>query len=337
MKKKNILCLFLLAIILSTLSCNKNPTGFDPSQYEYGTWQLQRQSQNDGYYRDIFFIDKENGWATGDSGNIIHTSNSGISWEYQQSRMSERINSIHFENDKKGWAVGGRKILRTEDGGKNWLLLYYDNDTTQLFQPKIYYQIIFVNEMIGWTVNNYGEMCKTTDGGINWTEQITWDLGGAACLSFISSTYGFALAPRNELYITKNAGYSWNKQTIIGLNRNAEKIYFENENVGWIVTSTAYNNTMQHGSPIYQSTDGGDSWQFKDTIPDVMLTSIVFIGKKGWITGSRGIYQSVNGGDTWRMNSSLADIYFFQKVFALDEQNIWALDFNGRIFKYIPN
>ena len=112
MKKGNfILSVFLIVLILSFLSCKQNPTGFDPSQYEYGTWQLQRESNNDGHYWDLFFVDKDNGWATGDSGKIIHTTNGGASWEYQHTPLGKLVYSTCFINKDIGWACGENKIL----------------------------------------------------------------------------------------------------------------------------------------------------------------------------------------------------------------------------------
>jgi photosystem II stability/assembly factor-like uncharacterized protein len=338
MKKKSVFPVILFAaIVLTLISCNHNLTGFDPSEYSYGIWQLQRDSQNDGYYWHLFFVDKDNGWAIGDSGKIIHTTNGGVNWEYYQNRINGSINSIHFENKNKGWATSGRKILNSTNGGENWQVQFYDSDTTQSYQPKTYYSIIFVDEFTGWTVNNYGEIWGTKDGGKSWKKQISWELGGAALLFFINKNIGFALEARNELFKTLNGGENWANHKIEGI-RWASDLFFIDENTGWIVTQNIASSSMQRGSPIYQTIDGGNSWIFKDSIDDEILSSVTFADNKiGWISGMRGIYQTIDGGNTWKANIDSLDKRWMQKVFAVDKDNVWALNFKGKIFKYIPN
>src|SRR4030095_5428060 len=56
-----------------------------------------------------FLIDTVYGWASGDSGTIIRTSNSGINWQVQNSGINDfPIDDIYFINRRLGWAVANR-------------------------------------------------------------------------------------------------------------------------------------------------------------------------------------------------------------------------------------
>jgi photosystem II stability/assembly factor-like uncharacterized protein len=306
-----------------------NPEFLNP---DLGNWQLQYIANNDLYYWDLFFADKNCGWAAADSGKIIATTDGGENWLSQESRITDKIRSIYFINDKTGWAAGGRNILHTEDGGSSWKVQFFDNDTTELFQPKIYYQIIFLNELSGWAANNYGEILNTTNGGLSWERQIYWETGGAAAFSFISNEIGFAFVPAYELYKTMDGGNSWNKEKIQGI-KFATGFAFVTEREGWILTSYAPSSAIESGSPIYRTSDGGKNWNFVATIPDLILTSISFLDENNiCISGSSGIYITRNKGKDWQksLNGS-----FIIDIAVVDKSNAWALGFNGQIFKYV--
>ena len=73
------------------------------------------------------FLDTVYGWACGDSGTIVHTSNSGANWVLQQNWTNEfPIDDIFFINRNLGWAISndfffqGTILLRTTNGGSNW-------------------------------------------------------------------------------------------------------------------------------------------------------------------------------------------------------------------------
>ncbi len=56
----------------------------------------------------VFFTDSQNGWASGYSGKIIHTTDGGQNWSTQSSRRQIMIFMIlYFINADTGWAAGG--------------------------------------------------------------------------------------------------------------------------------------------------------------------------------------------------------------------------------------
>ena len=69
----------------------------------------------------VHFVDKQNGWAAGEEGKIIHTRNGGIRWIEQQSNTEEPLLGIYFNDAQNGWVVGVKGlILHTADGGETW-------------------------------------------------------------------------------------------------------------------------------------------------------------------------------------------------------------------------
>jgi photosystem II stability/assembly factor-like uncharacterized protein len=74
-----------------------------------------------GQYRAVFFLDASNGWAVGDGGKIVRTSDGGTTWSTQSSGTTQALWGVSFADAANGWAVGkAGTILRTTDGGTTW-------------------------------------------------------------------------------------------------------------------------------------------------------------------------------------------------------------------------
>jgi photosystem II stability/assembly factor-like uncharacterized protein len=114
-----------------------------------------------GTPEDVFFCDRSTGWIATDVSMssianplaaIPHTTNGGNTWICQSS-PDFRISSIHFINENLGWAVAGRGILRTTDGGSNWLY-EFELPTYRLIDLSI------VDQSHGWALTYMGDVYK---------------------------------------------------------------------------------------------------------------------------------------------------------------------------------
>lgn len=63
-------------------------------------------------------------WAAGHPGSVLlHSDDQGNTWRVQPSDQRWPINSLHFFDQHRGWAVtDGGSILATRDGGKSWFV-----------------------------------------------------------------------------------------------------------------------------------------------------------------------------------------------------------------------
>lgn len=86
--------------------------------------------------------------------------------------------------------------------------------------------ICFVNKNIGWYVNGYGKIYKTTDGGTSWQLQLEQKGTFFRCIAFIDSLRGFAgtvgtdyfpnVTDTIPLYKTLDGGTTWSPVTYKG-------------------------------------------------------------------------------------------------------------------------
>ncbi|NIV10274.1 MAG: glycosyl hydrolase, partial [Aliifodinibius sp.] len=74
--------------------------------------------------RSVYFLDTMTGWAAGDGGHILKTTDGGATWNILSNGIIDMVMSISFVNSNIGWAIGSSgapsyMILKTTDGGLN--------------------------------------------------------------------------------------------------------------------------------------------------------------------------------------------------------------------------
>jgi len=94
-------------------------------------WFWQNPLPQGNKLSSVFFVDNTDGWAVGNTGIILNTSDGGNNWVLQLSGTKEQLLSVCFIDKYTGWAVGGNYqgvILKTTNGGQNWFLLKSSNE-----------------------------------------------------------------------------------------------------------------------------------------------------------------------------------------------------------------
>ena len=88
------------------------------AQVEDGKWVMQNPIPTGENLSDVHFEDKNTGWAEGDIGTILQTSDGGDTWNILNSGTQRILRSVHFINKNTGWFVGDMgKIVHTTNGG----------------------------------------------------------------------------------------------------------------------------------------------------------------------------------------------------------------------------
>jgi photosystem II stability/assembly factor-like uncharacterized protein len=125
--------------------------------FSNGSWQGD-QGYPTNTYNAVFFTDNQIGWAVGDNGIIIHTTD-GQNWNAQTNPdpQSRSLYSVFFLNSDEGWAVGGNGIiLHTTNGGTTWKV--EANGLTTAFLTGVQ----FTSSTNGYVVGNNKTLLKYT-------------------------------------------------------------------------------------------------------------------------------------------------------------------------------
>lgn len=301
------------------------------------------------YLRSIYFCNKDSGWAVGDWGSILRTTDGGLSWDIQRkdSSLGSTFYDVFFTGPDTGWVVGWSSfvILTTVDGGKTWegsnssiypLYSVHGSNTSNLWatgdRGQIYFSsdagltwinkqsrisrtylkdIFFYGNSFGWTFDNDGKLFRTTNGGIDWSN-ISNSVGGDR-LFFANQNLGWMVSGSNILK-TSDGGVTWSTEyTTI---EHLYDLYFLNDSVGWAVG--------RYGG-VLKTTDAGDNWIIKNSGISYFLSSVFFINKDlGWSASfSGGIIKTTDGGNSW--SQQYYNTYFnLRCLFFVDSLNGWA-------------
>ena len=131
------------------------------------TWQVIYDTAGP-VLNSVFFTSPQKGFAVGDSGVVLLTTNGGVSWINVAPPLQRNLKAILFLNTDTGYIAGGldtgasrKTIFRTIDGGANWTVLL---DTT----GGVLKDISFADNAIGYVVGDSATVLKTVDGGNSW-------------------------------------------------------------------------------------------------------------------------------------------------------------------------
>jgi len=82
-----------------------------------GGWVMQR-SGTTTFLADVAFADASHGWAVGNGGTILATSDGGATWSAQSSGTTNGLYGVSFPDANGGWAMGDQGTIVTNAAGQ---------------------------------------------------------------------------------------------------------------------------------------------------------------------------------------------------------------------------
>ncbi|MFZ5597583.1 MAG: WD40/YVTN/BNR-like repeat-containing protein [Bacillota bacterium] len=208
------------------------------------------------------------------SGEVLYTSDRDtVAPEHQA-----HLKSIQMVDENTGWAMDGRSLLRTSDGGRNWA------DVTPPGAGKAVrgLELEFLDASTAWVAVSSDSkpqltIFRTADSGRNWSGTVVEKKSGGnlygAYLDFIDAKHGWLMiepehgmsSRPGELYQTGDGGDHWSLVSLSG-GRDRESrlpfsgpVGFRDASNGWLPGRPGAAFIPDH--PLYVTRDGGRSWQ----------------------------------------------------------------------------
>ena len=335
-----------------------------PENHNAWTWQKPKPQGSDLIAVD--FVNATTGWAVGKGGTILHTIDSGVTWNYHQSGATYMLADVSAVDSMTAWAVGWETdfvssmrtsiLLKTNDGGNTWNIQASPSGIGL-------YGVEFVDTMTGWIAGD--EIYKTTDGGATWNIQAAGTYGYK--IDFVDVNTGWITSGNNVLS-TADSGENWISQ---GLGNTLSDVDFVDNDIGWMSSSGSYTSvfaTLNGGSTwgaqsvpliwpetlqsiafadtttgwgvglwgaIYSTVNGGASWFSQNSgINDTLHGAATAGTTHAWAVGDLGaIVNTIDGGTTWnsQIQDASPDLWAHQKVIFFDASNGWVLDYRGAL------
>src|SRR5215217_6891781 len=84
------------------------------------TWQLQSPLPTRYALNAIDLVSASEGWAVGEQGTILHTTDSGLTWAAQTVPGGATVYAVTFVDALHGIAGSNNTVLYTTNGGATW-------------------------------------------------------------------------------------------------------------------------------------------------------------------------------------------------------------------------
>ncbi len=265
---------------------------------------------------------------------IFYSSNGGNNWTAADYRATDNLSSIDMINSLTGY-ISGRwgRFAKTTNGGVTW-------DTSLTANPLLspYYcnGVDFINVNTGWivggtpSIGGNTKIWKTTDGGVNWTEQVSAYSGPVGVkINMLNANTGY-MTHSAGFQKTTNGGENW---VLTSAPASGSVTY---NNIKVIDSVTVY--TGGNNSQVYGTTNGGVSW---DSLNFPVKAGTIFttdwynknIGVAGAVIGVVG--RTTNRGQSWEIFN--VGGYTIYSVKMVHPDTIFAVagnTFGAMVFKY---
>ena len=314
--------------------------------YSQGTWE-RIESPTDQFLKSVYFVDSLYGWAVGDSGTVIHTSNGGTYWEIQDSKTENNIYDVFFLNRNLGWAPSwetstlpsGTKLLKTTDGGQIWINPPHPEE--QIFSQCV----LFLDSLNGWMGGKPQPIVRTTDGGLSWTDaeidsSVFSDLP-VYDIQFYNSRFGYASGGVIDccgiIWWTTDGGDYW---YVIDTPYVAQEPVYQlyiNDSLNVLGVGGDFE-PLGFGVGMIRTSDGGVTWEFEYIGTSGVAWDIDFrTDDEAWspLGGEEKLIYSLDSGSTWTRIPTPDSSMIFDIIFP-DSLHGFAVGREGAIIKYIP-
>ena len=287
-------------------------------------WLAPKPQGND--ISGVWFVNRTNGWAVGDAGTLLSTSDGGKTWVQQASHTDNDLFDVRFVDEKTGWVVGEHGIvLKTTNAGHTWKPQHSHTANTL-------FAISFLDKKTGLVVGDSGTIIKTTNAGKSWSPKISLTANGLYGVSFADKDHAWAVGDESTILASIDGGKTWKAQyppaggsadrdSVAGaaprrIYPNLYDVWFVSPKVGFAVG--------EQGDLIV-TRNAGKSWTIMpEGTADTWYGVRFATPKIGWVVGTGGqIMQTTDAGRSWQQRGSPTASPLLC-VASADKGTVWA-------------
>ena len=209
---------------------------------------------------DICFTDEKNGFVICEDGNILVSTDGGITWSKGNQVSTDFAEKIRFIDKNTGFITGGwlgGNIYKTSDAGKTW-----ENILTTAGSP--------------------------SGIGISQDGNEIYIVGNAA-------GYGSTSNAGHFIFHSNNSGESWNKISELNGEVDFYSTNFFNDGIGFL-----FGGYYNDGGIAYKTTDFGITWRSLPVQANWNFRKCFYISPEIIVAIADSVYITKNGGDSWQ-------------------------------------
>jgi serine/threonine-protein kinase len=303
---------------------SKDYPGYNNSPNYTGSSEWSKlNSQTEQNLNAVYFVDDSLGYACGDTGTVIKTTNGGALWSPVQVPAYKRnIKDIIFTRDGRGFMIGtGGLFLTCDYNGAPWT----PKDSAKIFynpanMPR-FFKFIVVNNSIFLLAYN-GCIFRSKNNGYTW-ENIQTTEYQFLNMTFTDENNGYVIGRGGLILNTSDAGDSW-KMLDQFSDAHFKDIDFAGSEFGFVIG----------GDKIFATVNAGQSWIQKTNNKSNALSKIKHLGNTIWLIACEDgkILLSNDNGENWE-SKNLPAATRFQSIFSKNK-SVYVAGSGGIILKW---
>jgi hypothetical protein len=168
------------------------------------TW-VQQSTYTTLTLLSVSFTDELHGWAVGDNGVLLRTTNGGANWVQETSGTTTPLYGIDMKSGNQGWTVGEYGAIRHTADGSSWAPQTSPVST-------VLWSTSFVNELHGYAAGGSGVLLRTTDGGGNWTAGVTGSTRNVYAAGGATPSQAWAIGDSGLVLYSADGGATWSPE-----------------------------------------------------------------------------------------------------------------------------
>lgn len=326
-------------------------------------WSWQHPNPQGNNILKFSFINTSTGWAAGEKGTVIKTTNGGTSWTSQYVNTSLPLGEIAFPDSLYGFTGTGSDLFTTTNSGQTWNIKYRF--------PNFVISALFMLDrdtgIIALTNGtNSSKLYKTTDKGSSWSLILNSTAGDISDMHIMPSGNGILAGSGGLVMKTSDYGNTWltvsagttddlidvsmptNNEIFLA----ASNAIYTSSNGGTSFTPLAnpgqgngvnllsldFGNSLKgiagcEAGNVYATSDGGNTWSSYSSVPWFNVNTVYAnTGLNFFIGGSYGSIEKTNNtGSTWLDLSSRISEYSLAALNTLNATTAFAAGMGGTI------
>lgn len=326
-------------------------------------WRWSHPSPQGNNLNKISFINTSTGWAAGEKGAVIKSTNGGNSWTAQYPGTVTDISELQFTDSLHGFIAAESDLYISINSGASWDIAYR-------FPGYTISAMHFTTNDTGYIALTSGfgsgQLYKTNDGGLNWSILVSalssdvMDIDASPNGNlFMCGVSGFLQRSTNngQTWTTISTGSNVDLTDITAPTNNFVYAAGSSEIIkstdGGLTFSTLGNPGSGNGLSIraidfanstngiagfdqgytYYTTDGGTTWNNYFFNSWMNVNAVVANSSSNFMAvGTSGvILKSNNAGNTWADQSSRLTEYRLNALSVINSNNVFAAGFAGTI------
>jgi len=292
----------------------------------FSQWIVQNSGVSVNLY-DVKFLNRYTGWAVGENGTVLKTTNGGNIWELIPNPsfgMGKILNCISVIDSNYAYVVGAHSTyLKTTNGGNNWIIIRNGPWGSGGGLNSVFY----LNKDTGWAVGDM-RLLFTKDGGKSFDSiSLTVMINQYSHDMHFKDLYTGIMSCDGKCFKTTNSGYNWFDTNVPtgGWAYMFLKISVVDDYI-WLVGN---------GKKVFRSTDYANSWDTVTYItinPPLMTASYFTNINTGFVGGDYGyLYKTTNSGYNWIRENTGTDQRFWGSIWFYNDSIGWGVGGAGKI------